>query len=518
MIAFLSLLRRAAVRGLLSVAILLILGLPGGAEFSAAAAARLRLHEVFADHVVLQREQPVRIWGWGAPGEKVTVTFAGQSIAAMVDKEGAWQVELKPLQASAEGRDFIVRSGEEAVTVRDVAVGEVWLASGQSNMAMTVGDVAKQLPEVEKQVASYELGNIRFCRMNQGDAAAPQQHLSGNTTWTPCTPATARGFSAAAFFFARKLQEELKVPIGMIDSSRGGTPIEPYIPRDAFNGHPTLVREGELGDAQDLKGLTELPGGVFARDANWLPGRLFNSRLAPISNYPVRGAIWYQGESNCGTGEDPRDYQHKMRALVKGWRKAFQNENLPVYYVQLPGSGAGERWPYLREQQRLSMDLPHTGMAVTVDLVGGDIHPPNKVDVGERLAAWALAKTYDQSLPFSGPLFKKADIHGDRLIVHFDYADAGLMVASKQGLAPPQETPDAPLALFELTDDSGTWHAAEAKIDGQTILVQSAEVKQPRAVRYGYRKTPDACNLYSRAGLPAAPFCSAPERLRFDGP
>lgn len=483
----------------------------------AADAKSLRLSEVFTDHLVLQREQPLRIWGWGAPGKEVAVTFAEQTVVAKVADDGAWQVELKPLAASSDGRELTVRSEGEALVVRDVLVGEVWLASGQSNMAMTVGDVAKQLVEVEQALAKYNLPSVRFCRIDEGPAEKPKEHLSRGANWVRCSPESVRGYSGVAFFFARRLHEELNVPVGIIDSSRGGTPIEPYIPRAAFVGHPTLERERELGDKDDLAGLTALPGGVFARDANWLPGRLFNSRLAPLAKLRVRGAVWYQGESNCGHNEDPRDYQHKMRALVKGWREAFQIDALPVYYVQLPGSGAADRWPYLREQQRLSADLKDTGMVVTVDLVGGDIHPLNKVDVGERLALWALAKDYGKRVAYSGPMFAKADIQADKVVVHFAHADDGLMVGAKSGLAAPRETADAPLALFELTDASGNWHAAEATIAGKTVVAHSAAVKLPTAVRYGYRRQPDACNLYNRSGLPASPFCSQPELLTIDG-
>jgi len=320
--------------------------------------------------------------------------------------------------------------------------------------------------------------------------------------------------SGVAFYFARQLHTELDVPVGVIDSSRGGTPIEPFIPREAFGLHPTLCRELEVADQGDLEALRRLPGGVRARDANWLPSRLFNSRLAPIAPFAVRGAIWYQGESNCGDGEDPHDYQYKMRALITGWRQALGNKQMPVYFVQLPGSGARDGWPYLREQQRLAADLPYTGMVVTVDIEGAGIHPPNKIDVGQRLALWALAKDYGKQIAFSGPMFQRQEIRGDRIVVHFKYADSGLMVATKDGLWAPRETANAELTHFEMADAAGAWWPAEASIDGEAVVVTSGRVPQPVAVRYAYEVTPEGCNLYGRDGLPASPFCSKPEMLR----
>jgi len=478
--------------------------------------AEVRLAGIFADHMVLQRDRPIQIWGWADKGEDVTVEFADQSAGTTAREDGAWSVKLKPLAASAKGRELRVRSGDESVTLRDVVVGEVWHASGQSNMAMTVGAMARQLEPVTSHIAAAEMSAIRFCRISDGESAHPLDDLRTKATWTPCSPTTATRFSGVAFYFARKLHTELNVPVGIIDSSRGGTPIEPFIPREAFGAHPTLRRELELGDRGDLDGIWRLPGGVRARDANWLPGRLFHSRLAPITRFAVRGAIWYQGESNSGVGEDPRDYQHKMRALITGWRSALKNEQMPVYFVQLPGSGAGAGWPYLREQQRLAADLPHAGMIVTVDIDGANIHPPNKIDVGYRLARWALAKDYGKQIPFSGPMFERQEVKGNEIVVYFTHAESGLMVAAKDGLSAPRETSDVELTHFEVADKSGNWRPAKAMIAGKTVVVASDEVPDPVAVRYAYAVFPENCNLYNRVGLPASPFCSEPSLLQYD--
>lgn len=484
--------------------------------FGADAAEPLRLANIFADHMVLQRDQPIRVWGWANGGETVKVAFAGQQAEAQAAPDGAWSITLTPLAASSAGEPLQVESGGESVVIRDVLIGEVWHASGQSNMAMNVGAMAGELGIVKTDVAAADLPSIRFCRINEAESAQPLSDLRSKATWTVCNPKSVSGFSGVAFYFARKLHQELDVPVAVIDSSRGGTPIEPYIPRAAFDAHPTLRRELQLGDQGDLAGIWKLPGGVRARDANWLPGRLFHSRLAPISRFATRGAIWYQGESNSGVQEDPRDYQHKMRALINGWRQAFGSEKLPIYYVQLPGSGAGEGWPYLREQQRLAADLPQTGMVVTVDLDGAGIHPANKIDVGHRLARWALAHDYGKEIAFSGPMFERQNIQGDKIVVHFKHAESGLMAATKDGLAAPSETPDAEVSHFEITDKSGEWHPATATIDGTTVVVTSSALKAPIAVRYAYKVSPKDCNLYNRAGLPAAPFCSQPDLLEYD--
>ncbi|MBA2115071.1 sialate O-acetylesterase [Bremerella alba] len=478
--------------------------------------AELHVANIFQDHMIVQRDVPVKIWGRAGGGEKLTVRFAGQTIETTADADGAWSATLKPLAASHQGQPLHIDGQTESKVIRDVLAGELWHACGQSNMAMNVGQMTQELSVVEADIAAANFPSLRFCRIHAGPMTGPLEDLSSPPSWTVCTPKTVAGFSGVAFYFARKLQQELDVPVGIIDTSRGGTPIEPYIPRAAFTSHPTLEKERELADRQDLEALRRLSGGVYARDANWLPGRLFNSRLAPIMRLPVRGAIWYQGESNSGTQEDPHDYAHKMRALVNGWRKAMSHEDLPFYFVQLPGSGAGAGWPYLREQQRLATDVPHTGMVVTLDIAGGGIHPANKIDVGQRLARWALAHDYGQQVPFSGPMYQRQEIDGNHIRLHFKHASPRLMVATKPGLHAPQQTPGGKLTHFEIADTEGRWHAAEATIEGQKVVVTSPKVHTPIAVRYAYAVSPESVPLYNQHGLPASPFCTKPELLKYD--
>jgi sialate O-acetylesterase len=476
----------------------------------------LRLAGIFSDHMVLQRDRPVVLWGWAEQGAIVSVRFADQQSQTQASPDGTWSVTLQPLSANSQGTTLQVDCGDQSITIDDIMVGEVWHASGQSNMAMTVGDMASELPAVRADIEAADLPMIRFCRIDDAQSIQPLADLRQSSSWVSCDSTSVARFSGAAFYFARALQQALQVPIGIIDSSRGGTPIEPFIPRAAFDSHPVLRQELELGDREDLDGIWKMPGGVRARDANWLPARLFHSRLAPVQRFAVRGAIWYQGESNCGDGEDPRAYEHKMRALITGWRNAFQDQHMPVYFVQLPGSGAGPGWPYLREQQRLAANLPHTGMVVTIDLEGSGIHPANKIDVGNRLARWALAHEYGKQIAYSGPLFDRQEIQRNSIVVHFQHADTGLMIATKQGLDPPHEAPQLALANFEIADAAGTWHPATARIDGNTVIVTSDTAVAPMAVRYAYSMSPTNCRLYGRSGLPAAPFCSRPEMLEYE--
>lgn len=477
----------------------------------------LRLAALFTDHCVLQQQRPIQIWGWSDPGETIRVRLEGQEGVTLTDDRGNWRVTFAPRQASFNPLTLQVvsESTGQRLEVRDLLVGEVWHASGQSNMEMSVAAMLDRLPVLRETLDQADQTAIRFCRLDATGSSIPLTDLSHPANWKAASPETVRSFSGVAYYFARRLHETLNVPIGILDSSRGGTPIEPFIPREAFRGHPTLERELELGDANNLAGIAQLAGGVWARDENWLPGRLFHSRIAPIRSFATRGVIWYQGESNCGDGEDPRYYQHKMRALVRGWRAALQDNELPFYYVQLPGSGAREGWPYLREQQRLAMDLPHTGMVVTVDLLDGDIHPPNKVDVGHRLSRWALRSNYHQSVAASGPLFRDVRLVNGQAIVAFDHVESGLMVARKIGLESPQELPGThDVLLFELADRQGRWWPARATIKDETVVVSSEQLDEPIAVRYAYEVSPQDARLYNRDGLPASPFCSSPSLLR----
>jgi len=465
---------------------------------------------VFSDHGVLQQGVPVPVWGGATPGAKVTVEFAGQVKATSAGGNGSWRLELDPLRANVAGEQMQIAAGAERIEIRDLLVGEVWYASGQSNMQMTLAACAKRFDTIGMIVDDPKSQPIRTLRVGNSDTEKELVDLPGPLGWKLDTPANRKGQSAVAFFFALQLYIELKVPIGIIEGSWGGKPIEGFIPRAEFEKSAVLKPILDLAEADDLEKLKQIEGGVIIRNTAGRPGRIYNARVSPIAPYALKGFIWYQGESNAGKGEDPRNYREKMRALVSGWRGAWGDPDLPFYFVQLPCYSASPvGWVRLREEQRLSLEIPKTGMAVTIDLRDNDIHPANKLDVGDRLARWALAKTYGTSVPFSGPLFKSVRIDGNRAVVSFDHVGDGLMIARKEGLVAPIESPaTAQLAHFELADESGKWHQASAEIEGARVVVKSTKVEKPVAVRYACEGAPADANLYNRAGLPASPFCS----------
>ncbi len=475
---------------------------------------------IFSDHMVLQRDLPVPIWGRADAGLLVVVEFAGQSVMAKTNDEGRWQVHLDALKAHSEGRMMRIRdvSGKHVVQIDDVLVGEVWFAGGQSNMAYTAGQMARRLPEGRRLVNGAHFDGIRMRKVNERDARLPQGDLTGGS-WHVCSPGSVVNHSAVAFVFASRLYHELNVPIGMIDCSWGGTPIEPYIPVEAFTGHPTLEKLAALAKAGDIHAVRKLPGGTFARSPAWLAGAIYNGRIAPVVPYAIRGAIWYQGESNSGHGEDPRLYSQKMRALIQGWRHVWRRPNLPIYFVQLP-QWKSYAWTYLREEQLRALDQENSGMVVTIDLDNaGDIHPPNKIDVGERLARWPLAKIHKHDVPTSGPVYHAMAVRGDTLVVEFHHAEGGLVAGEMQGVGKWIMQTDTPLNGFELCGEDGRWRGATARIDGSVVEVRSEGLKNPLAVRYACH--PEAIpgrpwNLYNSAGLPATPFCSDWSRMPYD--
>ena len=473
--------------------------------------------KIFSDHMVLQRELPVPIWGKGDAGKVVTVEFAGQSVKTMTDLTGHWKVWLKPMEANSAGRELKIISGEETVLIHDVLVGEVWFSGGQSNMGYTVRGMARRLPEGKELADAADFNGIRYRKVNEKNSPTPQADLTGGS-WMVCSPKTVHGISGVGFVYARRLHLELKVPVGIIDCSWGGTPIEPYIPSEAFTGHPTLERLFALAKAGDVESIKKMRGGTFVRSPAWLAGAIYNGRIAPVAPYAIRGAIWYQAESNCGTGEDPRDYAYKMRALINGWRSVWNRPDLPFYYVQLP-QWRSYAWTYAREEQRRAMDVKNTGMAVTGDLdFHNDIHPPNKIDVGERLARWPLAKVYSRKIHFSGPLYRAITIKTGAIHVVFDHANEGLMIG-KAGVGKVTELKDGTLNGFEVADKAGIWHPAKAAIQGKGVVARSDAVKEPVALRYAcHPQAPKdrPWNLYNKAGLPASPFCSDWSKMPYD--
>jgi len=455
-----------------------------------AAGAEVRLPAQFGSRMVLQQGKPAPVWGWADAGAKVTVAFAAQEKSATAGEDGKWTVTLDPLKASAAPGTMTVTAGDDVVKLDDVLVGEVWICSGQSNMEWTVG--ACNCPD---DIAAADHPLMRQIKVPHKPSAEPLDDFQGS--WVVCRPQTVPRFTAAGYFFARELHKELGVPIGLVNSSWGGTRVEPWTPPCGFAAVPELAETAEK---------------TYDAKSHQQPTVLYNGMISPLVPLAIRGAIWYQGESNGGEGVS---YYHKKRALIGGWRKLFGQGDFPFYFVQLanwqqPNDNpqGGDGWARLREAQLNTLKIPNTGMAVIIDIgEAGNIHPKNKQDVGRRLALWALAKDYGkEDLVYSGPLYQGMKVEGDKIRISFDHTGSGLMVGKKEGLEPVEEVKDGELKRFAVAGADRKWHWAEAVIDGDTVVVSCDEVKEPAAVRYAFSMNPQGCNLYNKEGLPASPF------------
>ncbi len=485
--------------------------------------ADVRLPHIFGDHMVLQREQPIPVWGWADSGEKVSVRLGDDDpVAATAGNDGRWMVRLPARQAG--GPVELSVAGKNTITLADVLIGEVWLCSGQSNMEWVVANSNDF--ENEQKAANYPgIRHIKVPRVPQG---FPQDDFDGS--WTVCSPETVGNYTAAGYFFGRTLHKELGVPVGLVNSSWGGTRIEPWTPPCGLVGKP------ELADILNLVELTNPANSAYqARLAAYLDGletwmktartalktasplapapaypaelqpltshgsptTLYNAMIHPLVPFALRGAIWYQGESNHAEG---MLYFHKMRALVDGWRQVWNQGEFPFLYVQIAPFQYGNESPGILptcwEAQNKSLEIPNTGQVVIHDIGNlQDIHPKNKQEVGRRLALIALAKTYGQTgLVYSGPMFKSLAIEGDKLRVTFDHVGSGLVSRDGQ-----------PLTRFEIIGKGTDFVPATAVIDGDSVVLSSPEVKQPAAMRFAWHKLAEP-NLANKEGLPAAPF------------
>ncbi len=503
------------------------------------ALADVQLPKIFGSGMVLQRGLATPVWGTAEPGEEVVVEFAGQKKTAKADAKGNWIVRLDPMEASSKDQIFKVSGDGYAAGFKGVLVGDVWICSGQSNMEWTVQNSLN--PQEEIKAADHP--NIRLFNV-PGHTTSPlaKRELPGGA-WQICSPKTVAGFSAVGYYFGRRLNQESKVPIGLIGTNWGGTRIEPWTPPVGFRQVPQLKG---ISDAVNRFDPTHPSGkatwsNFTDETAAWAasakaalakgesfepppiapgyrnggdPTAIYNAMVRPLAPYGVRGAIWYQGESNGNEGES---YFHKMQALIQGWRSVWDQGDFPFYFyfVQLadfqapnenPAGGNG--WARLREAQRKALTILHTGMAVITDIGNArDIHPRNKQDVGSRLAQWALRDVYKKNVVPSGPLFKELKIEGGKARVIFEYSADGLRVGKRKEMLKPTEfVANGELARFAIAGKDRQWHWASAQIDGDSVVVWSKDVPNPVAVRYAYSMNPAGANLYNSLGLPASPF------------
>jgi sialate O-acetylesterase len=449
------------------------------------AEARILLPQILSRNMVLQRDQQINIWGFAAAGEKVTVRFAGQTRSATTDQAGNWAVKLSPLKTSWKGSSMVI-AGSDTVTLKNILVGEVWICSGQSNMEYAMRKLAK-IPKPLKpelgfpadEVAKASNDQIRIFLVNRKTLSKPD---SLHKSWSVAKDSALRAFSAAGYFFAREVQEKLGVPVGMISSAVPGSAIEPWIPKEAFEESAYFKNEKVSND----------------------PAKFYTTMIAPLAKFSIRGFLWYQGETNCFLNET-LSYAYKMKSLISSWRKAWKNDKLPFYYVQIApyqyskSSGKvqlnADTEPQFWEAQEQLLRLPHTGMVSTNDLNDAieDLHPTYKWEIGRRLALWALAKTYQQDIACSGPIFKSVSFKTDP-------SAAGLAMLEFDHVSPQA----GPITGFTICGKDGVFVDAEAHINEGKVIVAAAAVKEPVAVRYNWTENPSG-NFFSN-GLPALPF------------
>ena len=523
---------------------------------------QLELAVPFTDNMILQRGSELPIWGFDASGNQVTVEFAGQTKVAVVDKNGDWMVRLDPLKVSREERLLEVKNNQsESISLKGVLVGEVWFSSGQSNM---VWSAAKSMcNELVREIASSnEDVPIREINIDTNSALYSQKKATSQEGWKKASAAS--GFSALSLSFAHNLYKELNVPIGILLSAHSNTRIEAFTQREAIEAHTKLKGDADLirdadpltkqgRDAfvkydKDLKAWQEEAGRIAEAGGKvptrpslpgiagmWRgPSQFFNGKIAPVIPYAIRGAIWCQGTSNSGDG---RIYAARMEALVKGWREAWNMPKMPFYFTQMQPYGSPDPdnvgFADIRQVQHMyfTNNRENVGMVVQSDINSanpGGIHYYNKLHPGIRMARWALAKQYGKNVAYTGPIYSGYKVEGKKVLVSFDKESlfGGLMVGSK-GMArdrrepgkfvePAKPTPGTKLNHFRLCGTDRKWHAAEAVIIEDTLVVTSAKVPSPIGVQYAYNAVPENSNLYNKAGLPAIPFAAVDGKFIFE--
>lgn len=491
--------------------------------------ANIKLPSVIGDHMVLQQNTKIKIWGWADAGERISIKtgWSAKTLAITANKDGRWVATLTTTKAG--GPYEITLQGKNSLHIADVWLGEVWLCSGQSNMDMTVAREDRYWCGVYNE--AQEVATANYPQIRVFDAAfTPTDTIQKdvNGQWEICTPSTVKHFSAAAYFFARDLQQHLKVPIGLITTAYGASTAEAWISREQLKSFPALLDDyARRKAAYDTSSIahqkydTDLAKWTIAAAAAKAAGKdqprepknpdpekdqhspavLYNGMVAPLIPYTIKGALWYQGESNTSK---PEIYRKLMETLIANWRRDWRQGDFPFLYVQLANYGKPDSLPVnekgtvlIREAQLQNLSIPHTGMVVAIDNANPDkpedIHPKNKQAIGLRLSLQARALVYGERIPYSGPLYKRMKVEGDKIRLYFDHTDGGLK--SKEGV----------LKGFAIAGADNRFVWADAIIDGNTVLVSCKAVSHPVAVRYGWASNPPV-NLYNQADLPASPF------------
>ena len=494
------------------------------------AQAEVTLPRILSSHMVVQRDLPVHVWGLASPGEDVSVTFRGETRATKAGNLGRWSLYLKPgaaggpfeltvkgVPATVDG----VAAKLDSITLDDVLVGDVWVASGQSNMEFSMNGGFGGADTAAADLPHAGIPNIRLLIVKKLASQYPKDDIDTDIWpgWTASTPETAKNFSAVAWYFAREIEKREHVPVGVIDSTWGGTVADTWTRAAALGANAALApvfvqwgkmterEEDELLKAKDeqrqrdeakAQGKPEPQFPWHPQLESWGPGMLWNGMIAPLTPFPIRGVIWYQGESNSSPDRAPL-YKQVFSTMIEDWRHEWGVGDFPFLFVQISNfkSGPGESWAVLRQQQLKTLALRNTAMAVTIDIGNpDDVHPKDKLDVGHRLALAARAIEYGEDINYSGPIFRQATPEGNAIRVWFDHHAKGLV--AKGGA----------LTGFEVAGADGKFQPATATIDGNEVIAKSDAVPEPRSVRYGWANSPQ-CNLFNGEGLPASPFTSA---------
>lgn len=483
------------------------------------AMAEVALPSIFGSKMVLQRNITIPVWGTAAPGESVTVSIDNVTAQATADENGSWKAALPKLKQPGP-YTMTVQGAANTITFEDVLAGEVWVASGQSNMQWNV----QMSNNSEAEIAAAQYPGLRLFTVPRTIAESPQSNCGGE--WAACTQETVPEFSAVAYFFGRMLHQELGVPVGMIHTSWGGTPAESWTSQEMLASDPAFAsilerysdavarlpqtmaeyeaklkeweKAAETAKAEGKPQPGGRPGMPLGPQHPHRPSGLYNAMIAPIAPYAIRGAIWYQGESNA---DRAAQYRKLFPAMITDWRNLWNQGAFSFYFVQLANfmkrqdEPQESKWAELREAQTMTLELKNTGMAVAIDIgEADDIHPRNKQDVGKRLALNALAKDYGKKVSYSGPVFQKMQVKDNTAILRFKTM-GGELTTSDGG----------PVAGFAVAGEDGQFVWAKAVIKGKTVRVSAPEVAKPVAVRYAWADNP-ACNLANTAGLPASPF------------
>ncbi len=485
---------------------------------AAAAVAEVKLPKVLSDHVVLQRDAPIHIWGWADPGEQVTISLLSSKQTAKTDDLGKWSVYLAPQPAG--GPYSITVQGTNTITISDVLIGDVWFASGQSNMQMPLKGFPNSavLKNGAEEIANSNQPQIHLLRVHDRASDHPLADLADpDEVWTLCTPDTAGNFSAVAYFFGREIQQQEKVPIGLIDDTWGGTPVRAWISLDSLTADSSLMpvfldwsemadttadvpamraREKREDDAARQAGKPVPDHSWHPNPLSWAPAYLYNGMVAPLTDFPIKGAIWYQGETDSAISRAPM-YAREFSTMIGDWRGKWGEGDFPFFFAQISSftSTEFEKWGIIRDAQRRTLSLANTGMAVTLDVGQADnVHPPDKQTVGHRLALAARNVAYGEHIEDSGPLFRQATSDGASMRVWFDHGDG---LTAKGGT----------LTGFEVAGSDHKFVPASASINGANIVVSTSQVTSPVYVRYAWANFSTA-NLYNSAGLPASTFSS----------